>query len=381
VTAPSYDQRLQIEIDNYDQTVLGLRAFAHEILFDNLSRSLLNSATVHCGRIFLTSPNNRHSKKEKVTPDLAIQQTAAFGLIVEAKFGFAADSKEFFSRIDETVAQIEKYDDNLTGWPVGAAKTNHDLVLLVNWEDARRAVDELKARRASGKFVVSRKLAIVSIHLYTRVGGSEWLALDLEDGELSDQSKTSKLHRLPIRLVHIESNPTLGRVKIYDERPPLPTMMDLIHRAIIEHLTQEELEQFRIEDKVEKRVLVNDLIGWLGAYAFPRTDKLDPVLPEPKWVLESITSFVDLGWAERASGNEKEFTYVHKKNRKGVNNPLKRFREHCAKVREKTEAKKAKMLEKERSRDSKARERLKKRIPLLSEQFDKDFGPKDKSQG
>ncbi|MBE3096972.1 MAG: hypothetical protein IMZ44_07555 [Planctomycetes bacterium] len=372
----AHQKKLELAGDNYAQTVMALCAFANEILFDDDLRKPHASGSVHCGRRFTTSHANRHSRNTDVTPDLAVLGPADYRVIAEAKLGFDSDPKKFAARVQEVVEQIEKYDDDLVGWP-GTHKPsgkppNHDLAVLVNFEDAKRLARELKNRRTSGTFCVNRAFAIVSIVRVTRATG-EWPTLTLEDGALSDVAKTAKLEtRIPINPAHLNANPHIGLVKMYDCPPPLPTMMLLIYKAIIDNLTLDELEQYNLETRVEKAVTLADLQAWVSAYAFKKHDLRDPTLPEVEWLAKAIRVLLKMGWLARKLGGKDTFIYCHKKGRKGAAKPYMRFVEVCAKEMELDEERARKKQKKDSAREKRRIEKYKEEHPLLAPLVGKD---------
>ena len=374
MNAAPYQRALSIQVDNYQQTVLGLRALANEILFDDDSRKLADAGSAHCGRRFETSAKNRHSPNTAVHPDLAVLRSRSYGVIAEAKLGFNTDKPLFEKRIQETVKQIEKYDDDLTGWPKptkkGKLPVTHDLVLLVNIEDVGRATRKLRVRRQNGTFTVERDFAIVSIARVGRATG-EWPTLALEDGQLSDPVKTTKLQdKVLIRPDILATSPRFGLVRLYDEIPPLPITMDLVHKSVVMNLTPDEQEQYNVEGHVDKRVTVDELQEWLSVFAFRRTDRRDPVVPDRAWINQALAKLVEMGWATRKTKRKEVFIYHHKKGRKGCRNPLERFVEVCGKDKAKAEG------EHQRRKD-KELEKLKQTAPLFVEQIETELGEQD----
>jgi hypothetical protein len=75
-----------------------------------------------------TSAANRGSPDNDVTPDCVLQFGRTHGLVAEAKLGLPKDSGGW----DKDIAQLEKYDDDLSGWWTSDEKLPmHDLVALV----------------------------------------------------------------------------------------------------------------------------------------------------------------------------------------------------------------------------------------------------------
>jgi hypothetical protein len=376
VIVSDHQRQLEVEGDNYKHTVLALCAFANEILFDDNARTVRQSGSVHCGRRMRTSEANRRSKDTDVTPDLVVCQSETYGVIAEAKFGFDADAARFSDRVQKTAEQLEKYDDDLDGWPgqkpADGRDLSHDVVLLVNHEDAKRVARQLKAIQNAGGFTITRKFAIVSFMLIVRARGA-WPELDLEEGALSNAEKTSKLENgLLIHPEVLARNPHIAHVELSDVAPPLPIMMDLVHKAIVTRLTQDENEQYNVEGSVEKSVSKAQLHKWLSVYAFPKCDSRDPVIPRPDWVAKAVTALVAMGWAERKLGEKESFLYHHRKGRKNYNNPYGRFVAFSAKKSAEADERASKKMEREESRRTRRRETDKRKMPLLADQIDRD---------
>jgi hypothetical protein len=249
MTAGEYEKQLHLQGDNYKQTVLAMKAFANEVLFDDTTRSPITTGTVHCGRTMTTSPANRQSPDTAVHPDLVIQSSPGFGVVGEVKWGLHRDQGVSERQMQETADQLEKYDDDLTGWPLppgGDGKVDtHDLALLVNHEDSKKVTREIKARLKDGRLRLDRALAVVAFGQFQRAEGI-WPELDLEFGTLTDSKKTAKLeNRVPIRPEKLETSPVVGLVQLSDCQPPAPVMMELVHKAIVQNLSRDEHEAHR----------------------------------------------------------------------------------------------------------------------------------------
>jgi len=379
MSVTSLQRKLEISGDNYKQTVLALRAFANEILFDDSTHAPMEDGSVHCGRKFRTSASNRHSPTTNVTPDLAVVVEDAYAVIAEAKLGFDTDPVMFAARVDETIRQIEKYDDALTGWPHsssdGAPALDHDLVVIINYEDSRRAARELKLRQENGSFSVTRPFSVISIVRSGRAAG-EWPVLGMVMGSLSDARKTRKLEDLiPIREEILATSVHVGSVQLYDECPPMPLMMDLVHKAIVTNLTADEQEQYNIEGRVAKRVTVRQLCRWLSRYAFTKHDGRDPDIPKADWIRAAMLEFVAMNWAERDANSKARFTYHHIRGRKNYNNPYGRFVETIARKLRREQEKARKARERQQARKEMLREKAKKAAPLFAKQIDAELDP------
>ncbi len=373
MTQDAHLSRLVIEGDNYKRAVLAFRAFAHEMLFDDESRQLSVGGSIHCGRTLRTSKSNRRRPQSPVTPDLAIISLGGQRLIVEGKFGFERDEEAFERRLEECIEQIEAYDDALTGWPKGDDASGnvsaHDVVLLVNFEDARRVAKRLQWRMGESAFKVERRFAIISFMMTERAEGV-WPTLTLEFGELSDGDKTQKLdERLFIRPEFLDANPLVGEVELYDHPAPVPLYMDLIHREITTNLEADQQEAYNIDGEVEVEFTSKGLRERLAAYGFPRKDRCDATIPKMGDVRKALSLLVKMGWVEKRE-EQGAFVYLHKKGRKNYNNPYGRFMSYVVRCQAEEEDKQKKTKRKQEAKRQREIEKFKEEHPLLASQPD-----------
>ena len=375
--ATSAEDKLYIEGDNYKQTVLALKALANEVFFDDASHQPHVYGTIHSGRRMTTSVRNRHSPSTDVTPDLCIQWQNSWRVLAEAKLGFGPNPTEFSRRVNETVEQLGKYDDELTGWPTTnggkVPQSPHDLVLLVNYEDSKKVIRELLSRAKQGTFKVERDhFAVISVNRSERSSATGiWPVLELEHGSLSNPKKTEKLRdRILIHPEKLAQSIVVGRIEICDCGPPLPLMMLHVHNAIIQNLTREEREIYLLDGEVQKTVTTAEVCQLLAPLCFPKCDARDPAMPEATWVLEALRNLAAMEWAEELPDTPGVFNYIHRKNRKGYNDPYRRFIEYRAKATEQAKQREAKKeaREKERERKRKEKEAQRRSKELAKEQ-------------
>ena len=75
-----------------------------------------------------TSSRNRESPSARVTPDCVIQLDMSQGIVAETKLGLSKNPTNW----DQPMKQMQKYDDDLTGWWTQAETLDsHDVVALV----------------------------------------------------------------------------------------------------------------------------------------------------------------------------------------------------------------------------------------------------------
>ena len=330
------ERELRVACDNYGLTVLALQCLCNEMAFDDRLRKLVDDVSAHAGRKMRTSPGNAISKDTDVTPDVCFRRKDEYFAVLEAKAGLPNAKDILAIRLDEIEEQCRKYDDDLTGWDTKTettpSGTSHDICLITNIESVKRI--EKRLREAVGVKEFKRNLTLMAVMRQERQDGS-WPTIEQRYGKVGDADKQSKFEdsAIPIRPEVIARNKVFGLAKFTDDEPPLPLMMDLIHSAIMRNLRPDEKESYRLDGRLDKIITVWRLREWLSAFAFPRSDRRDPYIPKNEWIAPAVTALVRLGWASRHSGDRTHFTYLLRRNRKGISKPFDRFVDACAKRR------------------------------------------------
>jgi len=214
--------------------------------------------------------------------------------------------------------------------------------------------EDLQQLRAHGEFRTDRAFALVSFAVVPRAS-EEYLSLDLVEGTLSDPGKHQKLARtLPIPLGYVVANPMFADIKLYDNEPPPPLLMDLVHDTVNKDITWEERRVLQEKNEVRKAISVGELRQQLSA-AFGPGEQGDgvPEIPQKGWVKRAMDLFVKLGWAERDKQRRDQYIYVFKRRR----NPLRQFHALWAA---------------ELHRKEKRQKRLKKKMPLFKDALPDD---------
>jgi len=120
---------VRAEVNDYLETVQGICALCHEIRFDPVSRQVRPEVRYCLGRRMTTSVRNRVQPDTAVSPDLVIQSDDTYGIVAEARLRFPRDAQERVAKL----RQLEKYDDDLSGWYTEAGTVERfDIVLLTH---------------------------------------------------------------------------------------------------------------------------------------------------------------------------------------------------------------------------------------------------------
>lgn len=330
---------LRNDCNNYDQTVQAIKAVAHELLWDESAKSLIVGSSAHIGRRMDTSPKSRISQNTQVTPDLVISYPHDFGIIAEAKIALSSDPKKRQTKLED----IQKYDDNLTGWEtLNGRVSKHDIILIVQHFSGPNVKSQIESLLESKEIQFERKFALVCFALIEEA--EMWMSLELLLGSLSDQNKQSKLQkRLGIALEHVAANPYLANIKLYDAPPPEPLLMVLIHEAILTNLNRGEYLLLREGTQINKTIDIQELRALLSKSIGPgEGDSRIPEIPKSDWVRRALELFVKLKWAERVKDHPNQYIYYIKKRRK----PFEQFLGFCAKEQNRKEGEKNREKEK-----------------------------------
>jgi hypothetical protein len=349
MTLEDITRRIRKDCDDYCDTVLALKAFAHEMLWDG---SDIIDGPAFFGRSMTTSSANRISPDNTVTPDLIVQPQPQYGVVAEAKIALSSDPKK---RVRKLLA-LQKYDDDLTGWKTDDEKIKrHDVVLLCHNFHGTEVCDQLRDLQQTSAITFDRKFAVVS---FIRGQQTEtWMSLALEMGDLSDTAKKDKLRkRLQIRLDHIAGNPRFASVEIYDHPPPLPMLMHFIEQVVVNDLDQNELLRHRQHQPVLKSYSVDDMRDRLAtSFALPQDKSRTPKVPRRASVKEAMEAFVALGWAQRAAEPKGYYLYTVKKRH---GNLFERFLTFVAKQLWEAEQAKEEAAKKEKDPNARVQKRL-----------------------
>jgi hypothetical protein len=222
-------QDLSDELDSYRDTVDFLVALVHELSWDSRNKQL--------------SPGIGHEHGAEqayaggtVTPDLALLLEPEWGVLGEAKIGFAK-SEDGRLKIRE---QLLKYDAAADRW-VGTSEApgrvkSASTIMLTHLTRRIEAADYLDAEKAAGRFTTTRPFAIVAAARLQQ--GQEFIHLERSYGNLVPKERDEKLRKgVPIRLDHIRMN---YAVRFYDSTPPLALLLQTIWDDLLPSMLPED---------------------------------------------------------------------------------------------------------------------------------------------
>src|SRR5258708_31042461 len=103
-----------------------------------------------------TSHVNRVAPDTIVTPDAVIQLSNGLGYVVEAKKSLPLNSDYWVNEVE----QLQKYDDDLTGWWIEPAPMVC-IVLLLHYSRSVKFINYLRDQLDQGKVIFQKKVSVV----------------------------------------------------------------------------------------------------------------------------------------------------------------------------------------------------------------------------
>src|SRR5258708_24272053 len=271
-----------------------------------------------------TSSENRISPSNAVTPDCVVQFQEASGIVAEAKLGLPKNDGVW----DDDIKQLEKYDDDLTGWWTKSEKIpSHDLVALVPLARAVKFGDRLRRGMSEEKWTVERKLAIVGF--FKTSGVKDFLSLKKELGTLSLADLDERLResrQIPIALLITIYNDC----KFVDHMPPLPYTLQIMWDHLFARYAGDQSNGETgtvpsLEVSVEQ--VTKDLQEYFG---FKSNGARSPEIPRTSWVRRALDTLVSAKLA--AKSREGEYTVQYKRTRSDT---LRKFGKLCFELEQK----------------------------------------------
>jgi len=323
-------QQFRVDSDNYDQTVISLISFAHLLRYDMSKGAHRKGSFFFIGRKMDTSNKNQINPNSFVTPDFVLQDSNQYGIVGEVKRSLPQEKKYW----DKLVKQLQKYDDNLTGWKTPDEKiTKSDLVLLTYHFLKSQVSEYLIEKTRRGEFSTTNCLSVISFSRLSEteeVFSFERVCGKFSEERFNDLLKTNTPVRIPLEKV-VQHNAN-GAIKFYDSKPPLPYLMNVLWqhvfpsiRTINQYVDENGKKQFETNINFLTQELHNKFTY------IDNHDSRQPKIPEVTWVREAMDEFVRLRYAEHKP-NEKN-TYIIKI--RTIKDPFEKFCKEIVKGRSK----------------------------------------------
>ncbi len=318
------------DIDDYKNTAFAMIGLANLYRFDDSAKSFRGDVQFFQGRRFDTSSRNRRTPSSTVTPDLAILVKGQDAAVAEVKVSLPKD-RNLWQRVLE---QLERYDDDLTGWPTNNGKVkSHDIVLM--FHQMRVAlVDVLREAIAAGQVRFERPLYGVSFVISTQK--DTFLLLRLEMGAPTFDPVRLRLREpvsVPFEVIAVH----YGRFKLWDSRPPIPYLMDLIWREVVADraASDDRFATLRRNSHLPVRLTVNETAEYLQEnFAFNQSlgekhsgveGERQPLIPHSEWVRAAIDTFAATGLGRWVDDKQEQCEIDYRKENLNVEEFARRY--------------------------------------------------------
>jgi hypothetical protein len=266
-----------------------------------------------------TSSSNRVSPSTDVTPDCVVQVNADNGLIAEAKLSLPRDE----SLWDSAFTQLEKYDDDLTGWWTASEHVQrHDIIALIPLSRAVRFADRLDNARRTKKVEFVRNVAVVGF--FKQSGATKnFLSLKRERGKVSEESLDQKLRDVvSIDFAHLIREH--GDRKFVEHMPPMPYLLQILWDNLFLKYAA-DIPKDEAKGWHPLMVSVSKVTADLqDNYGFRSSGPRSPQIPKPSFVRKALDVLVEFHLAERQV--EGEYLIKYKRSRKDT---LEKFGRLC----------------------------------------------------
>ena len=291
--------RLREDVDTYTDAIYAVLALINHARFDEKTKKLQDHVKFGIGRRFSTLSTHPTHPETTVTPDGAVQLSAALGVIAEAKPGVARNAAVW----EENLKQLKKYDHSLVGWWTKDEKIGgHDVVALVPLARVVDFVDLVKAKQKEGAVTFDRPLSVVAFTKNTSAD-HVWVVLKTEFGSITDPTLSERLRRA----VHVNWQTILvhyNDVRFIDTEPPLAytlfVLWDAMFPKLVEGREAEEGKPWTAID-VEVESLTREVQKYYGL----RGDGPHAIeVPRQRWIRRALDALVVFGMAERVTAGK-----------------------------------------------------------------------------
>lgn len=298
--------KIQIDIDNYIQTVGAILAFSNILSYNNKYKSII-------GKKLKTSTENKISPDTYVTPDI-VSKNSELGIVTEVKKSVPNDISYWYKIMD----QLKKYDDKLSGWINENDVIDHDIVLLTTQERSYRLLKYIDDEIKRDNFIINRSISVIE---FSRIYGFQ-ICYNIKKvyGTISDNSLDGKLDEcIPVPLNFLTND--ISRIKFYDSEPHVVYTMSIIwNEYISKKPTDEERRECAKNNKtISIDVNLDDVHNEIKAKTGPIQEEcLQCEIPKKKWIKKALDKYVEIGYGEKIDNNNYSIKFRHHPNMKDI---------------------------------------------------------------
>jgi len=305
------------KIDDYEQTIHALIGFMNFYRYDDDKKIFKDHVIVFQG--WRLEPINEETysseagKTPFVTPDLGILYAPNQGVLVEAKKSFPSDREHWMDTFD----QLMSYDNDVVGWPTANEKVDqHDIVLLL---DQTRGVAVLRYYQSKEGKEIKFERPFIIIQFNRVDNRNHYYFFQKIYGSLSDKNIEGRLvEGVPVPMdvfVNIYS-----MIKIYDDKPPIPYLIELIWTNVISLKASEDpkFERLKKNQKLEIMLDLDDIVQDLHQeftfqVIYPTNSPRQKKIPRRGWIVEACEQLIQLGEAKWLDSEKKKVTIYFRK--------------------------------------------------------------------
>ncbi len=305
------------EVDNYQQTVGVIIAFSHLLKYESGYLSII-------GKKLKTTKNNKISPSNIVSPDI-VSKNDLIGLITEVKKNLPTN-KDYWN---DDINQIEKYDDDLTGWTGEEGSVdNHDIVILIHMVRSNQLKDYIRSLIKEGKIKFDKNLSIVEF--VRNVERNTFFSIKKVFGNILDEKIDKKLDNcISVNFKHILKD--LGKIKFYDSEPPIEYIMSILWNEYISSIPSDDQRRtYAMTNKtIEIEVNSNKAHEYLVDFTGPsQNHELQSQIPKKKWIIKAFDAFVQIKYAKKI---DKEKYLVKFRRHGNMDDTVRHFAEKLSK--------------------------------------------------
>jgi hypothetical protein len=290
------------KIDDYKESIHAMAGFINFYRYDDSSGKMKDNILVFQGRQLTPSDEKNINSNGKsisyVAPDIGILLPSKTGVLGEIKKSFPKDQSYWL----DDFKQLMSYDDDLTGWPTGDGKvTLHDIVLVLHITRVQ-AVIKFYNDKKDKEIKLTRPFIIIAFNRADERQQNYFFQKRL--GSLTDKTIDTRLETGVSVPMHVFIE-TYSTIKIYDSKPPLPYLIELIWENVVIPIAANDAKFSRLykNQKIAIELKIDDIInelheGFSFHSLYNDASGRQPKIPEKEWIMDACEKLVTAKEAE-----------------------------------------------------------------------------------
>jgi len=277
----SYIEEINKQANNYIQTVSSLLAFTNHARWDEELKTFVPESKFSIGR------RMDPEEGDTVTPDLVVQRTEYYGLIVEAKKGFPQDMKLWI----DIFKQLKRYDGKLKGWfTKDEFIDTSDLILMTHYTRAPAISTLIEERYRESELSFRKNFSVVSFDVAEEI--KTFIRLEKRFGKISEKYLDDSFTNITsIDMEKLISEH--GEIKFYDAEPTMPYLLQILWDNVFSDMKEDypyDRERRCTPIPIDVKYLTEILQKY---YGFESKREHDPEIPKKSWVKKALNILVE----------------------------------------------------------------------------------------